>query len=126
MGWVDGGGARWARWAWCFGRARPGVPKLAAVPLVCLMLGTKINKDQIGLRDRSCLLRCSLRLKARLQYWHLYFFSGADAVFRGVVVVEDEASVVVAILRSSSAHTVAVAQSISEVLLPRASLLLKD
>lgn len=29
------------------------------------------------LRDLSCLLRCSLRLNARLQNWHLYFFSGA-------------------------------------------------
>lgn len=29
--------------------------------------------------DRSCRLRCSLREKARLQYWHLYFFSaGVD------------------------------------------------
>ena len=33
-------------------------------------------------RDRSCLLRCSLRLKARLQNWHLYFLSGASEVFR--------------------------------------------
>jgi hypothetical protein len=31
------------------------------------------------LRDLSCLLRCSLLLKARLQNWHLYFFSGAEA-----------------------------------------------
>lgn len=30
-------------------------------------------------RDLSCRLRCSERLKARLQYWHWYFFSG---VFR--------------------------------------------
>lgn len=28
--------------------------------------------------DLSCLLRCSLLLKARLQNWHLYFFSGAN------------------------------------------------
>lgn len=34
----------------------------------------KIN----NLRDLSCLLRCSLLLKARLQNWHLYFFSGAN------------------------------------------------
>jgi len=34
------------------------------------------------LRDRSCLLLCSLRLKARLQNWHLYFFSGATEGFR--------------------------------------------
>jgi hypothetical protein len=47
------------------------------------------------LRDRSCLLRCSLRLKARLQNWHLYFFSGAlpvlraagEAVVAGIVAV---------------------------------------
>lgn len=32
------------------------------------------------LRDRSCLLLCSLLLKARLQNWHLYFFSGAEAL----------------------------------------------
>lgn len=32
-----------------------------------------------NLRDLSCLLRCSLLLKARLQNWHLYFFSGAEA-----------------------------------------------
>ena len=38
-----------------------------------------------AIRDLSCLLLCSLLLKARLQYWHLYFFSGAVAVFRGVV-----------------------------------------
>lgn len=42
------------------------------------------------LRDRSCRLRCSLRLKARLQNWHLYFFSGAEAVLR--VAVGDEAA----------------------------------
>jgi hypothetical protein len=29
------------------------------------------------LRDLSCLLRCSLLENARLQNWHLYFFSGA-------------------------------------------------
>ena len=28
------------------------------------------------LRERSWRLRCSLLLKARLQNWHLYFFSG--------------------------------------------------
>jgi hypothetical protein len=32
------------------------------------------------LRDRSWRLRCSLRLKARLQNWHLYFFSGAPVL----------------------------------------------
>jgi hypothetical protein len=36
-------------------------------------------------RDRSCLLRCSLLLKARAQNWHLYFLSGCVVdVFRGV------------------------------------------
>lgn len=36
----------------------------------------------MDIRDRSCLLLCSLLLKARLQNWHLYFFSGAREVFR--------------------------------------------
>jgi len=31
-------------------------------------------------RERSCLLRCSLLLKARLQNWHLYFFSAVDCL----------------------------------------------
>lgn len=35
------------------------------------------------IRDRSCLLRCSLLLKARLQNWHLYFRSGAEEALRG-------------------------------------------
>jgi len=35
------------------------------------------------IRDRSCLLRCSLLLKARLQNWHLYFLSGAEEALRG-------------------------------------------
>jgi len=35
----------------------------------------------MDLRDLSCLLLCSLRLNARLQYWHLYFFSGTPADF---------------------------------------------
>ena len=34
------------------------------------------------LRDLSCLLLCSLLLNARLQNWHLYFFSGAADAFR--------------------------------------------
>ena len=38
------------------------------------------------LRDRSCRLRCSLRLKARLQNWHLYFFSGAEVFLAGELV----------------------------------------
>ena len=43
------------------------------------------------LRDRSCLLRCSLLLKARLQNWHLYFLSGTSEVFReaGVDAADD-------------------------------------
>ena len=50
------------------------------------------------LRDRSCLLRCSLLLNARLQNWHLYFFS-AGPIFRpeaGVAVGELPAGVAVA------------------------------
>lgn len=41
--------------------------------------------------ERSCLLRCSLLLKARLQNWHLYFLSGASEVFReaGVDAADD-------------------------------------
>ena len=39
----------------------------------------------MDLRDLSCLLRCSLLLKALLQNWHLYFFSGASDDFRIVV-----------------------------------------
>ena len=34
------------------------------------------------LRERSWRLRCSLLLKARLQNWHLYFFSGAEPDLR--------------------------------------------
>ena len=52
---------------------------------------TKVRKN---LRDRSCLLLCSLRLKARAQYVHLYLRSivFCAAVF-GVV---DDAAVAVA------------------------------
>ena len=39
------------------------------------------KKNGNNLRDLSCLLRCSLRLNARLQNWHLYFFSGTPAIF---------------------------------------------
>jgi hypothetical protein len=47
-------------------------------------------RDDENLRERSCLLRCSLLLKARLQNWHLYFFSGADPeAFLGVGCVVD-------------------------------------
>ena len=42
-----------------------------------------ITGEGIDLRERSCLLRCSLRLKARLQNWHLYFFSGAEVFLAG-------------------------------------------
>lgn len=41
------------------------------------------RKEAADSRDRSCRLRCSLLLKARLQNWHLYFFSGADVFFAG-------------------------------------------
>lgn len=49
------------------------------------------SSRKINLRDRSCLLLCSLLLKARLQNWHLYFLSGASEVFRaaGVDAAED-------------------------------------
>jgi hypothetical protein len=39
--------------------------------------------------DLSCLLRCSLLEKARLQNWHLYFFSGSD----DFLICDDEAAV---------------------------------
>lgn len=43
--------------------------------------------------DRSCLLRCSLLLNARLQNWHLYFLSGAaEEVFREAGVDEADAA----------------------------------
>jgi hypothetical protein len=44
----------------------------------------------VNLRDLSCLLRCSLLLKARLQNWHLYFFSGAEAEDLRLIVGEAE------------------------------------
>ena len=37
------------------------------------------------LRDRSCLLRCSLLLNARAQKEHLYFFSAVDGLRAGEV-----------------------------------------
>lgn len=43
----------------------------------------KEDEELHDLRDRSCLLLCSLRLKARLQNWHLYFFSGAEVFLAG-------------------------------------------
>lgn len=43
-----------------------------------------MRKSRRNVRDRSCRLRCSLLLKARAQYWHLYFLSGcASEAFRG-------------------------------------------
>lgn len=49
--------------------------------------------NSANLRDLSCLLRCSLRLKARLQNWHLYFFSGwATVGFRTLDMAEPAAS----------------------------------
>lgn len=52
-----------------------------------------LSKESAGIyvRDRSCRLLCSLRLKAREQYWHLYFLSGARRVFREAG-VEDAAA----------------------------------
>lgn len=44
----------------------------------------ELNKGERNLRDLSWRLRCSLRLKARLQNWHLYFFSGAPVALRVV------------------------------------------
>ena len=69
------------------------------------------QKNNSHLRDRSCRLRCSLRLKARLQNWHLYFFSGADTAFRGVEVeVEvDGSEVAVAISADAAGMTAAIA-----------------
>ena len=46
---------------------------------------TSSQQKSVDLRDRSCRLRCSLRLKARLQYWHLYFFSAGVLFFTGEV-----------------------------------------
>lgn len=40
------------------------------------------SPKESNIRDRSCLLLCSLLLKALLQNWHLYFLSGASEVFR--------------------------------------------
>lgn len=53
--------------------------------------GRDAEEKKLHIRDRSCLLRCSLRLKARLQNWHLYFLSGASEVFlvAGVDAAED-------------------------------------
>ena len=56
------------------------------------------SNQQINLRDLSCLLRCSLLLNARLQNWHLYFFSGVAVDFLvGVAPVTDAAAVAVAV-----------------------------
>lgn len=47
--------------------------------------------ENIGnVRDLSCLLRCSLLLKALLQNWHLYFRSGTREAFREAGVEEAE------------------------------------
>jgi hypothetical protein len=53
--------------------------------------GALVARCGSHVRDRSCRLRCSLLLKARLQNWHLYFLSGASDPFRGAGV--DEADV---------------------------------
>ena len=55
--------------------------------------GSKHGRHGMDLRDLSWRDRCSLRLNARLQNWHLYFLSGAvtDEVFRGVDEAEAEA-----------------------------------
>ena len=49
------------------------------------------TKYIVDLRDRSCRLLCSLLLKARLQYWHLYFFSAGVDFFAGVAEAGSEA-----------------------------------
>ena len=41
--------------------------------------------DDGNLRDLSCLLRCSLLLKARAQKEHLYFFSAVEGFRAGEV-----------------------------------------
>ena len=41
--------------------------------------------DDGNLRDRSCLLRCSLLLKARAQKEHLYFFSAVEGFRAGEI-----------------------------------------
>jgi hypothetical protein len=62
----------------------------AAPPTKNVLHATRAKRGETGtrgggqehqhcyLRDLSCLLRCSLLEKARLQNWHLYFFSGSD------------------------------------------------
>lgn len=49
------------------------------------------ERAERNLRDLSCRLRCSLRLNARLQNWHLYFFSGVLVAFFGVEAEADDA-----------------------------------
>ena len=51
----------------------------------------KMVRGWMHVRDRSCRLRCSLRLNARLQNWHLYFLSGRSEPFRddGVDAADD-------------------------------------
>ncbi len=51
-------------------------------------MGERENEKDI--RERSCLLRCSLLLNARAQNWHLYFLSGTSEVFREAGVDEAE------------------------------------
>lgn len=57
-------------------------------------MGGRGERDD--LRDLSCLLRCSLRLKERAQYWQLYFFSGVLRVGVGAVVVLGAGALVIA------------------------------
>ena len=58
---------------------------------VCAMRVSEVSVTYgLYLRDRSCLLLCSLLLKALLQNWHLYFFSGAPAaLFAGAGETEE-------------------------------------
>lgn len=57
---------------------------------ICEGLKKKEGGGVKNVRDLSCLLRCSLLLKARLQNWHLYFRSGTREAFREAGVEEAE------------------------------------
>jgi hypothetical protein len=81
-------------------------------PSVRLSTAAPRNNKNFDLRDRSCRLLCSLRLNARLQNWHLYFFSGVDTVFRGVG-FEVEGSEVAAAMSPEAAGMMATKPSYS-------------
>jgi hypothetical protein len=58
--------------------------KQRPLPLKTIAGGGVVAKGWFSLyiRERSCLLLCSLLLKALLQNWHLYLRSGARDAFR--------------------------------------------